>query len=102
MIALGARPFGALAAADAAQVLVVIGQPGAARVAPVVPKRAEVPHAYGIGVPRDGLEEVIAVERQIRGGFFHTFQTVWFSVFSIMARVPPSRTNSRRSLAGGT
>lgn len=28
--------------------------------------------------------------------------TVFLTVFSIIARVPPSRTNSRRSLAGGT
>ena len=40
-----------LAAADAAQVFVIIGQPGAARVAPVVPKRAQVAHAHGIGYP---------------------------------------------------
>ena len=102
MIALVRAHSLALAAADAAQVFVVIGQPGAARVAPVVPKRAEVTHAHGIGVARDGLEEVIAVERQICRWFFHTFQTVCFSVFSIMSRVPPRRTNSRRSLAGGT
>src|ERR1041385_2833007 len=100
--ALRARPFRTVTATDAAQVFVILGQAVAARMIPVMPQGTQITHAHGIGIPGDGLEEVVAVERQISGGFSHVFQTLLFNVFSIMARVPPRRTNSRTSFAGGT
>src|SRR5512136_883868 len=54
--ALGARPLRALAPADPPQVIVLIRQALAARVIPVVPERAQIPQAHGIGVTGDGLE----------------------------------------------
>src|ERR1041384_5131967 len=58
-------PIGAVATTNAAQVFVVLGQALATRVIPVVPKRAQVTQTHGLGIPGDGLEEVVAVERQI-------------------------------------
>ena len=77
---LDAGPIFREAAADATQVGVVIRQALAGRVIPVVPEGAEIGYGDGIRMSGDGLEEVVAVEGEIGGGFFHGFQTVCLRV----------------------
>ena len=68
---LGAGPCGRIAATNPTEIFVIIGQAVAAGVIPVVPERAEITHADGIGITGDRLQKILAVERQTSGRFFH-------------------------------
>ena len=92
----------AVNAADPPEILVVVGQAVAARVIPVMPEGTQITDGDAISVTGHGFKEVVAVKWEVSGWFFHGFQRVDFNVFSIMTRVPPRRTNSRRSFASGT
>ena len=58
------RPCVRIAAADPAEVFVIVGQPLAAGMVPVMPQRAQVAEAHGVGVAGNGFKEVIAVQRK--------------------------------------
>ena len=63
------QPIRFVAAADAAQVFVIIGQAFAAGVIPVMPEGAEITEADGVGVAGHSFKKIIAVKREVGGGF---------------------------------
>ena len=62
-------PIRFIAATNAAQIFVVIGQARAAGVIPVMPERAEIAETDGVGVAGNGFKEIIAVKWEVGGGF---------------------------------
>jgi len=68
---LGLRPVEAIGDADPTQVIIIVPQPLAARVMPVMPQGAEIAGENGVRVAGDGLKKVISEKREIDRGFSH-------------------------------
>ena len=61
----------------------VFRQPFTGGVTPVVPQGAEITESNGVGVTGNRFKEVVAVERQVSGGFSHfSFQLSAFQDLS--------------------